>query len=164
MTQSADNASSRPDTEVAPTKGGRLEAIWIKRMKRGPMDRKDRVSIVAGRGLVDNADQGRKRQVTILSKDAWHAAELELGASIDPATRRANLLIAGLDLANSRRRILSIGECRFEIWGETRPCNRMEEAHAGLEAALGRDWRGGIYGVALDNGEIAIGDPVIWLD
>ena len=43
----------------------RLEQIWIKRVRRGPMDAADRARVVAGRGIVGNANQGGKRQVTM---------------------------------------------------------------------------------------------------
>ena len=36
---------------------GRLESIWIKRFRHGPMDRADAVQLVAGRGIVGNANQ-----------------------------------------------------------------------------------------------------------
>jgi hypothetical protein len=40
----------------------------------------------------------------------------------------------------------------------------MEEAHAGLQSALRPDWRGGVFGEVLDDGRIAVGDPVEWVD
>ena len=42
---------------------GRVEQLWIKRMKRGPMDPVTRAVAIAGRGLQGNANQGGKRQV-----------------------------------------------------------------------------------------------------
>lgn len=39
---------------------GRLEKIWIKRAKRGPMDGKDRATLIEGRGLVGSANQGEQ--------------------------------------------------------------------------------------------------------
>ena len=47
---------------------GKLEAIWLKRMKLGPMDPHQNATLKAGSGLVDNANQGGKRQVTALQK------------------------------------------------------------------------------------------------
>ena len=68
---------------------GELAAIWIKRVKRGKMDPVDAGTLVAGRGLVGNADQGRRRQVTLIEEEAWRAAMAELGAAADPSTRPA---------------------------------------------------------------------------
>jgi MOSC domain-containing protein YiiM len=88
---------------------GRLEAIWIKRSHRGPMDPAPTGRLVAGRGLAGNADQGRRRQVTLIDLAAWERLMQELGGSISPAARRANLLVSGIELAETRERILRIG-------------------------------------------------------
>jgi hypothetical protein len=37
---------------------GRLEAIWLKRTRRGPMDTVERAVLKAQQGLVGNTDQG----------------------------------------------------------------------------------------------------------
>ena len=142
---------------------GRLEAIWIKRAHRGPMDRVERAEVRAGRGLVGSADQRGRRQVTIVDSRAWEAAVAALGVSVDPSARRANLLVSGVPLARSRGRTLRIGTCEFRINGETRPCERMDEAQPGLRAALGPEWRAGVYAQVLHDGELAVGDPVLLL-
>ena len=51
---------------------------------------------------------------------------------------------------------------RFDpsITDETDPCNRMEEQHAGLQAALGPDWRGGVTCRVVQGGEVTLGDQV----
>jgi MOSC domain-containing protein YiiM len=141
---------------------GILDAIFIKRAHRGPMDSCARASLVAGRGLVGNADQGGRRQLTLLARERWDELMSGLNLSLDPASRRANLLISGIDLANSGGRILRIGACRVRLVGETRPCERMEEAAGGLQAAMRERWGGGAYGEVLDDGEIAVGDEVRW--
>ena len=141
---------------------GLLKAIWIKRMKRGPMDPADNATLVAGRGIVGNANQGGHRQVTIIEREIWESVMKELEASLSPATRRANLMVEGIKLAESRGRILRIGAVRIKIFGETKPCERMEEALTGLQNAMKPKWGGGAYGEVLDDGEIAIGDTVCW--
>jgi MOSC domain-containing protein YiiM len=146
---------------VAP---GRLESIWIKRFKRGPMDPASSASLVAGRGIVGNANQGGKRQVTIIAREAWDQVTGELGTEVPPQTRRANLLVSGVELVNTRGRVLRIGACRVRVCGETKPCWQMEEAHAGLQSALRPDWRGGVFADVLDDGQIAVGDPVEWVE
>jgi MOSC domain-containing protein YiiM len=139
---------------------GTLEAIWIKRARGGPMDEAPAARLVAAAGIVGNANQGSRRQVTVISAEAWADAERELGQSVDPKTRRANLLVSGVDLAHSRGKILQIGGVSVRIYGETRPCRLMEESCSGLQKALGSDWRGGAYGEVLNDGQVEVGDNV----
>ncbi len=143
---------------------GRLQGIWIKRMHRGPMDAADAGELVAGRGLRGNATQGGRRQVTIMALDRWQALTAHLAGPPDPAIRRANLLVAGVDFDDSRGRILRIGTARVRIFGETRPCHQMDEACPGLQAALSPAWGGGAFGEVIEGGAIAVGAPVAWDD
>src|SRR5690242_4702929 len=141
---------------------GTLEAIWIKRAHRGPMDAVREARLVEGKGVEGSVDRSRRRQVTILSRDAWEACMAELDADLDPSTRRANLLIAGIDLEQTRNRVLVVGDARLLIGGEVTPCERMEEAYAGLQATMRPHWRGGAFAQVLSGGEIHVGDPVRW--
>jgi MOSC domain-containing protein YiiM len=141
---------------------GTLECIWLKRGKGGPMDAVDAALLEVERGLHGNANRGGRRQVTIISRARWAELMAALGADLPPAARRANLMVSGIDLENSRGRVLRVGDARLKINGETRPCEQMEEAHAGLQALMRERWGGGAFGEVLDGGEIRIGDGVEW--
>ena len=139
-----------------------LEAIWIKRAHRGPMDPVASAELKAGQGLVGSVDRSRRRQVTILSQEAWAACMSELGADLDPSTRRANLLVSGVDLEQTRNRVLLVGDARLLIGGEVTPCERMEEALTGLQATMRPHWRGGAFAQVLNDASLRVGDWVRW--
>jgi len=128
------------------------------------MDFVEHATLQLGRGLVGNANQGGRRQVTILERKIWEELMTEVAGMLSPAARRANLLIHGLSLHHSRKRILSIGRCRIRILGETKPCERMEEVWSGLQEAMSRSWAGGAFGEVLDDGEIVVGDRVFLVE
>jgi MOSC domain-containing protein YiiM len=139
---------------------GRVEALWIKRAKRGPMDPATRIEVVRRTGIKSNADWGGRRQITILERERWEAMMAALGADVDPSARRANVLVSGCDLADARHRVLRLGDVRVEVVGETRPCERMDEAWPGLRRVMADPWNGGVYGIILEDGVIRTGDPV----
>ncbi|HET9511372.1 MAG TPA: MOSC domain-containing protein [Sphingomonas sp.] len=102
-----------------------------------------------------------KRQVTLIERGDWDAAMAEVGHSIGWQERRANLLIDGIDLPQTKGVRLRIGaEVILEITRETDPCERMEALAGGLRAALTPDWRGGACAMVITGGDIAIGDRI----
>jgi MOSC domain-containing protein YiiM len=142
---------------------GKLEALWIKPERKQPMFPKHKVTLVKGVGIKNNV-AGKKRQVTIIQQESWNNLMNELGLSLDPSTRRANLMISGLDLRNQKHRVLRIGSCKLMVIDETKPCAQMDEAWDGLCAAMVNNWVGGSFAKVLVDGDIAIGDKVIWED
>lgn len=145
-----------------PAPAGRVEALWIKRAKRGPMDPADQVTVEAGKGIEGNANQGGWRQVTVIEAEVFDALAERLDPAVAGIMRRANVMVRGVRLADCRGRILHLGDCRIEMRGETVPCERMDEALPGLRAALKDGWGGGAFGRVLDDGEVKVGDPA-WL-
>ena len=141
---------------------GRIEALWVKRATRGIMDAVPAAELVEGEGVKGSADRRGKRQVTLIEREAWSAMMAELSADVPPAARRANVMLSGIRLADSRGRVLRLGNTRISIAGETVPCERMEEACAGLRAAMRPAWRGGVFGEVITGGIVSVGDTAAW--
>lgn len=126
------------------------------------MDPADSARLETGKGIAGNANQGGRRQVTLIEREIWQEMMSRLKGGLPPSARRANLLVSGISLAGSRGRTLRIGNCRIRIFGETKPCERMEEALAGLRDEMYSDWRGGAFGEVIADGSISVGDPIAW--
>ena len=126
------------------------------------MDSMSEATLVQGQGVEGSVGRSKRRQVTVLAREAWEAATVELGRDVEPVLRRANILISGIALANTRGRVLLVGPCRVVIGGELTPCERMDEAAPGLQATLRPSWRGGVFAQVLDGGTVRVGDRVAW--
>jgi MOSC domain-containing protein YiiM len=123
------------------------------------MDPAERARLVADAGIEGCANQGGKRQVTIIEREVFDEIRRSLPEAA-PIMRRANFMVSGIRLENSRGKTLTVGDVRIELHGMTRPCERMDEQCTGLTVALGPRWRGGAFGVVLDDGEVRVGDAV----
>ena len=156
---------------------GTVERLWIKRAHRGPMDPVDQFEANPRQGIVGDANRGR-RQVTIIEREVWERLMEETGGDADPSARRANVLVTGVPLPDRRGQILRLGPVRVRILGETKPCERMEdavlglrhvpgaermdEAVPGLRRAMYRDWGGGAFGKIIEGGLVTVGDRACW--
>jgi len=146
---------------------GRLLGIARHDRPRGPMETTGRVMVTRElglrgdfRGAVVPGKSGR-RQVSLIEAESWAVAMAELGSDIPWQERRANLLVQGLRLPREAGAVIAIGAgLRIEVTCECDPCSRMEELAPGLKAALTPDWRGGVLGRVISDGEIAVGDEV----
>jgi MOSC domain-containing protein YiiM len=142
---------------------GRLVGIALRAHRRAPMQEIAEGLISVEAGLAGDSKGARfpLRQITVLAREAWQAAAGAIGDHDLPWTvRRANLLVEGVELPRAKGGIVRVGAVRLEVTGQTYPCSRMEETHAGLLKALAIDWRGGVTCHVLSGGPIGLGEEV----
>lgn len=144
-------------------KSGTLIGIARRAAPRVPMETLTASAIDRQNGVQgDCRGKPSKRQVTLLSREAWESACADVDADLPWTTRRANLLLEGFTFtAHDVGAHIHIGEVILEITRETDPCHRMDAQHAGLTQALTPDWRGGVCSRVRQDGIIRIGDEVI---
>ncbi len=148
---------------------GRLDGIARHKVSRGPMETLDQALVTPDSGLEGDCrgpvPAGKKgnRQITVIEAESWTLAMTELGGpdGLAWSDRRVNLLVSGVRLPREAGKIIAIGKgLRIEVRCECDPCSRMDALRPGLRAALTPDWRGGICGRVISEGEIALGDEV----
>ena len=139
----------------------RLIGIAIRPVKSREIEELDSVEMTSSHGLLgDKKSRPGKRQVTLMTQQAWNACCEDLGTRLPWTTRRANLLVDELPLIESTGKHIQLDTAILEITGETDPCRIMEEAHPGLEKALKPDWRGGVTCRVIQGGTLKIGMSV----
>ena len=137
-----------------------LRGIAVRGASRAPMQEVQEASVTVTDGIVEDYRGAGRRQVTFIDAGQWRQVMAELGVDMPWHTRRANLLVDGLDLPGMVGSRLRIGDCLFEIHGETEPCERMDELQAGLRSGLAPEMRGGVWGRVLESGHLRVGQSV----
>ncbi len=142
---------------------GKIVGIASRPKKKAPMEIYERSRVSFSNGIADDSRGLIKgdRQVTVMTKEGWEAACEELGVQLHWSTRRANLLIEGVDLEDTTGYLLKIGDFFLEITGELTPCQRMDEEFPGLKQALTPNWRGGVCCKILSEGFVVENDSVV---
>lgn len=116
-----------------------------------------------GQGLAGSVGRSSRRQVTLIESEEWATFMDTLGADVDPGRRRANVMLTGISLENTRGHVLRLGnDVRLAIGGETTPCERMEEALPGLQEMMRSNWGGGAFAQVIAGGVVRVGDTAEW--
>ncbi len=138
---------------------GEVIGIALRDKPRAPMRELLHSEITVEAGLAgDCRGAMRGRQVTVLTEEGWQAACAELGEELPWITRRANLLVRGVDLTGRVGARLKVGEAVLVITDECDPCSVMEKARKGLRKALMPGWRAGATCRVARAGLVRIGD------
>jgi MOSC domain-containing protein YiiM len=140
---------------------GRVADLALKQARRGPMRRLERVVLHKNFGLDGLVTRSGRRQVTLIESEKWLDVQRELRCELPWYERRANVLTAGIALAELVGRRVRLGTAILEVLGELEPCARMHEIHPGLYDALVPDFRGGVYARILENGAVALADAIV---
>lgn len=140
---------------------GRLLGIATREKTRVPMDEHESISVSIEAGL-DGDFRGRMkgRNVTVITREGWEKTCEALGDELPWTTRRANLLVEGVDVVGRTGARLRIGELVLQIQGECEPCHVMDKQRDGLRKALEPDWRAGLECTVLEPAHIRVGDAV----
>ncbi len=148
---------------------GRIEAIHLASEATEPVESRESVEAVAGKGLrgdryfdaegtfSDAAEGGN--ELTLVEREAVEAIEREAGIELEPGEHRRNLTTAGVALNHLVGERFRVGDvvCRGVRLCE--PCNHLESLTAdGVVTALTH--RGGLRADIEESGEIRVGDTV----
>lgn len=140
---------------------GKLLGIAVKKASREPMIIVEKAHVTINDGI-ENDYKGsiKKRQITVLAREAWDEACADIKMILPWTSRRANLFIEGVSLFDTKDTFLRIGDVVLKINGKTTPCWRMDEIAHGLMDSLESFWRCGVKCSVVKGGKISIGDDV----
>ena len=141
---------------------GKVIGIAAREKAKDPMVVYASARVSMSKGVADESRGLPKndRQVTVMTIESWREVCAEIGRNLHWTTRRANILIEGVNLENTKGDLLKIGDFMLEITGELKPCGRMDQYHLGLTKALSPNWRGGVTCKILKEGFVCEGDQV----
>ncbi len=144
---------------------GKIVGLCVRTASGVPPVERSTLDLDAEEGVVDDHGNRERRGVTVISRESWSDTERTLGTEIPWTTRRANVLVEGVNLAKLLvGGTLRLGRCEIEVLGETFPCDLMDELHPGLKNALLPNTRGGVYGRVITPGTIEVGEEAAAAD
>ncbi len=128
----------------------------------------ERVRAVPGRGLDGDryaagigtfSKNKGQRDVSLIESEAIEAFERESGTSLSAAESRRNVLTRGVRLNDLVGKEFQVGEVRMRGLRLCEPCTHLVRlTHPATLRGLVH--RGGLYAAVLNEGEVAIGDPI----
>lgn len=149
---------------------GKVVAIYVTPEEGKPMEERDAVQALAGKGLDGDRyaiEAGKysgtkvgKRAVTLIEREAIDGARNEYGVELDEAETRRNLVTEGVPVNHLVGREFTVGGVRMRGYDLAEPCTYLEElTRKGVRKALIH--RGGLRAEILDDGPISVGDSVL---
>jgi MOSC domain-containing protein YiiM len=154
-----------------PSFQGRIAAIYVAPSDGAPMETRDSVRAIAGKGLEGDRyavaagtysgvmHTNAERAVTLIEREAIRGASKEYDVEIGEHETRRNLVTEGVPLNHLVGRDFTVGGVRMRGYKLSEPCAYLEGlTRDGVRKALIH--RAGLRAEILDDGEIAVGDTV----
>jgi len=138
---------------------GRVESIHVTTESGGAPQARERVSVVAGRGIEGDRKFDSNHNLTLIEAEAIEGLAEDTGIALGPGESRRQVMTRGVslnDLVGKRFRVGAL-ECVGEELCE--PCNHLQSlTEPGVLRGLVH--RGGLCAEVVSGGEIAVGDSV----
>ena len=152
---------------------GRVAGIFIAPGEAEPVEPRDEVEAVRGRGLRGDRyflrtgawSDGPKpgREVTLIESEAVAAARQEFGLDLKPEESRRNIVTEGVPLNHLVGRTFRVGGVVLRGFKLAEPCTYLEGlTRPGVRRALVH--RAGLRAEILEGGSISVGDAVEAID
>jgi MOSC domain-containing protein YiiM len=154
---------------MVPMFEGEIVAIFVTPEEGKPMEARDEVQAIAGKGLDGDRyaiEAGKysgtkigKRAVTLIEREAIANAVEKYDVELEEHETRRNLVTVGVPVNHLVGREFTVGGVRMRGYDLAEPCTYLEGlTRPGVRRALIH--RGGLRAEILDDGPIRVGDAV----
>ena len=147
-------------------KNGSVVGIYTAREKSAPIESRDQVQAIAGKGLEgdryfnhDGWDEP-KNEITLVEIEAVEAASREYDVDLTPEDMRRQIVTEGVALNHLVDKEFHIGDVHLRGVKIANPCSHLQKL-AGKKLLKPMMHRGGLRAQILSGGTIKVGDPVI---
>lgn len=148
---------------------GRVAGIYVGPEREKPMEWRDDVRAVEGRGLEGDryfsrsgsfsGNSGNGRQVTLIESEAVEAAAREYGIELDASETRRNIVTEGVPLNHLVGKEFRVGQAVLRGMRLCHPCEHLESLTRGkVRESLVH--RGGLRSEVVAGGTIRVGDEI----
>jgi len=143
---------------------GHVEAINVRETSEAAAVSVQRMRLVAGRGLEGDryyapAGAGSGEALTLIAAEALEGLEADTGIRLSAADSRRQVLTRGIDLNALVGREFTVGSVRCRGVELCEPCAHLQ-AVTQDGVLKGLVHRGGLRADVLNDGDVAVGDPV----
>jgi MOSC domain-containing protein YiiM len=152
---------------------GEVVSIYIASKAAAPVEERQSVEAIAGRGLEGDRyfgatgywskDPGVSREVTLIEIESIEALQREKNITIAPGDARRNIVTRGVPLNHLVGREFQVGAVRLRGTRLCEPCDHLQGLTTqGVLAGLIH--RGGLRADIVSGGTIRAGDPIQVVD